>query len=250
MTDLADLASRVAQACRVLGRLELTHAALGHVSARIPGQNKLLIRARGDAEAGVRYSSDDQVIETDFDGKLTKPAAPGLSVPQEIFIHTEIYKARPDVYSVIHIHPPTPMMFTICHKPILPLYGAFDPSSVRFCFEGIPTYERSILINTPARGAELVKVMDNKKVCLMRGHGITTAAASVEQAALYAIHLNHLAEINYKARLIGEPQPISQEDQDEVRGYGARLDSTPKNGERPTGGDATNWRYYCALTGA
>lgn len=249
MTDLADLAARVAQACRVLGRLDLTHAALGHVSARIPGQDRLLIRARGHAESGVRYSSDDQIIETDFDGKPTKPMGAGLAVPQEIFIHTEVYKARPEVYSVIHIHPPTPMMFTICCKPLLPLYGAFDPSSVRFCLEGIPTYERSILINTPARGQELVRVMDNKKVCLMRGHGVTTAAPSVEQAALYAIHLNHLADINYKARLIGEPQPISQEDQDEIRSYKG-LDSTPANGERPGGADATNWRYYCALTGA
>lgn len=249
MTDLGELANRVAQACRVLGRLDLTHAALGHVSARVPGKNRLLIRARGPAESGVRYSSEDQVIETDFDGKMSKPSAEGLAVPQEIFIHTEIYKARPDVYSVIHIHPPAPMMFTICCKPLLPLYGAFDPSSVRLCLDGIPTYERSILINTPARGEELVRVMTDKKVCLMRGHGITTAGASVEQAALYAIYLNHLAEINFKARQIGEPQPISLEDQDEIRGYKG-LDANPAKGDRPTGAVAANWRYYCALTGA
>lgn len=248
MRDHTDLAQRVALACRVLGKLDLTHAALGHVSARIPGENRLLIRARGPAESGVRYSDAEQIIETDFDGKLTKRGAEGLAVPQEIFIHTEIYKARPEVYSVIHIHPPTPMMFTICCKPLLPLYGAFDPSSARLCLEGIPTYERSILINTPARGKELVRVMSDKKVCLMRGHGITTAAPSVEQASLYAIHLNHLAEINFRARQIGEPQPISQDDQDEIRGYKG-LDCTPANGERPTGADATNWRYYCALTG-
>ncbi len=249
MTDLSDLAGRVAEACRVLGRLELTHAALGHVSARVPGENRLLIRARGPGETGVRYTSDEQIIETDFDGKLLKPGADGLAVPQEIFIHTEIYKARPEVFSVIHIHPPTPMMFTICCKPLLPLYGAFDPSSVRLALDGIPTYERSILINTPARGEELARTMGAKKVCLMRGHGITTAAPSVEQAALYAIHLNHLAEINYKARLICEPAPISREDQDEIRSYKG-LDSTPANGERPGGAEAANWRYYRALTGA
>ena len=249
MTDIADLAARVAQACRVLGRLDLTHAALGHVSARVPGENRLLIRARGPGETGVRYTGDDQIIETDFDGKLLKPAADGLATPQEIFIHTEIYKARPEVFSVIHIHPPTPMMFTLCCKPLLPLYGAFDPSSVRLTLDGIPTYERSILINTPSRGQELVSTMGAKKVCLMRGHGITTAARSVEQAALYAIQLNQLASINFKARQIGEPQPISDEDQAEIRAIKG-LDSMPENGARPTGADATNWRYYCALTDA
>ncbi len=28
------------------------------------------------------------------------------------------------------------------------------------------------------------------------------------------------------------------------------LDSRPANGAPPTGGEAANWRYYCALTGA
>ena len=40
MTEIAALRRRVAQACRVLGVLELTLATLGHASARLPGSNR------------------------------------------------------------------------------------------------------------------------------------------------------------------------------------------------------------------
>jgi ribulose-5-phosphate 4-epimerase/fuculose-1-phosphate aldolase len=244
-----DLAERVARACRVLGRLELTHAALGHVSARVPGHERMLIRARGSSELGVRYTGADQVIDVDFDGRLLASNVEGLAVPQEIFIHTEIYKARPDVHSVIHIHPPTPMLFTICCRPLRPLYGAYDPHGARLVLDGIPTYERSILINTPARGVEFARAMRAAKICLMRGHGVTSAAASVEQAALNIIRLNQLADINYRAALLGDVNDIPPEDQAEIRAMKG-LSPDPSNGAPPSGGEAATWRFYCELTGS
>ena len=187
MSDMSNLAERVARACRVLARLDLTKAATGHVSARVPGAERILIRARGPAELGVRYTGIEQIVECDFDGKIVGSSGTGLAAPLEVFIHTEVYKARPEVFSVIHMHPPTPMLFTICRKPLLPLYGAYDPSSARLAIDGIPLFDRSILINNAALGAQLAKTMGGSKTCMMRGHGITTAGPSVEQAALYAI---------------------------------------------------------------
>lgn len=247
MTDLADLAERVARACRVLARLDLTKAATGHVSARIPGTERILIRARGPAELGVRYTGVEQIIECGFDGKIVGSSGSGLAAPLEVFIHTEIYKTRPEVFSVIHMHPPTTMLFTICGMPLLPLYGAYDPSSARLAIDGIPLFDRSILINNAVLGAQLAKVMGRAKTCMMRGHGITTAGPSVEQAALYAVQLNELATINYQARLLGEPQPISQEDQEAMSALRS-LESAPIGGAPPTGGEAAVWHYFCRLT--
>src|SRR5579875_372585 len=88
----------------------------------------------------------------------------------------------------------------------------------------------------------------DKRVCLMRGHGITTAAPSVEEAALAAIHINELATINYQAYLLGHPRPISREDQAAFR----TLERAPvsHDGEPPTGRPGALWRYYCELTEA
>jgi ribulose-5-phosphate 4-epimerase/fuculose-1-phosphate aldolase len=251
MSDIDDLRERVAEACRVLARLDLTKAATGHVSARVPGQDRVLIRARGPSELGVRYTTAREVITVDFDGKLIDSAEEGLASPSEVFIHTAIYKARPEVASVIHVHPAMVVLFTICGKPLLPLYGAYDPGSLQLALEGIPTFDRSILVSTPELGADLVRAMGNAKTCMMRGHGITTAAASVEEAALYAIHLNDLATINYQANLLGNPRPISEEDQAVFRRAPlmAPAGASPGGaGFRPSARVAALWRYYVTLT--
>jgi L-fuculose-phosphate aldolase len=106
----------VAKACRILGKMDLTKAGSGHVSQRL-GDDRILIRGRGRDETGVRFTTIEEVITVDLDGrKLDGPD--GLLPPQEVFIHTCLYRARPEVKSVIHIHPPTVVVFTICDVPL------------------------------------------------------------------------------------------------------------------------------------
>jgi ribulose-5-phosphate 4-epimerase/fuculose-1-phosphate aldolase len=241
MSETDDLRAQVAEACRVLARLDLTKGATGHVSARVAGSDRVLIRARGPGELGVRYTTDEQIVEVDLDGKLVGPAAAGLAAPIEVFIHTAVYKARPEVNSVVHIHPAMVVLFTICNKPLLPVFGAYDPSALQLALEGVPTFDRSILVSTPELGDELARAMGKARTCMMRGHGITTAGPSVAEAALHAIHLNELAAMNYQAHLLGDPRPISAEDQAEFR-------KVARGSGGPGGRTAALWRYYCALT--
>jgi ribulose-5-phosphate 4-epimerase/fuculose-1-phosphate aldolase len=93
MDKTSDYGFRIAKACRVLGKLELTRALRGHISARIPGTNRIFIRARGPAESGVRYTTQQEVVEIGLDGKPTDTMPDGLRAPSEVFIHTEIYRA-------------------------------------------------------------------------------------------------------------------------------------------------------------
>jgi ribulose-5-phosphate 4-epimerase/fuculose-1-phosphate aldolase len=78
---------------------------------------------------------------------------------------------------------------------LLPLYGAYDPSGLRLLAAGLATYPRSITVSNQLLGEEFAKAMGDKQACLMRGHGITTAAAAIEDATLSAIKLNDAAEI-------------------------------------------------------
>ena len=237
MAALDELRTRVAKACRVLGKLELTKAASGHISARVPGTDTLMIRARGAGETGVRYTAAADVITVDFDGRKLS-GRPDLDPPQEVFIHTWLYRTRPEIGSVLHAHPATVILFTICDKPLLPLYGAYDPSSLRLLMEGIPTYPRSITVSSDALGREFAAAMVGR-ACLMRGHGITTCGASVEEATLTAIKLNELAEMNYRAHLLGNPRSIPA---DEI----AQIAAGRRAGD---GHAASSWRYYCSLVG-
>jgi L-fuculose-phosphate aldolase len=239
MADLSKLRELVAQSCRILGKLNLTKEPSGHVSARLPGESKLLIKARGPDESGLRFVSARDIITVDFNGKKIA-GDDGLDVPQEVFIHTWLYKTRPDVDSVVHVHPLTVVLFTICNKPIEPLYGAYDPSGLRLIVEGLATYPRSITVSNEKLGEEFAKAMGDRPACLMRGHGITSAGATVQEATLTAIKLNDAAVINYQANLLGTPRTIAQEDIDVMvrksRGAGD-----------PSVHAKSNWRYYCKL---
>jgi L-fuculose-phosphate aldolase len=239
MADLSKLRELVAQSCRILGKLNLTKEPSGHVSARVPGEDKVLIKARGPEESGLRFVSARDIITVDFNGKKVA-GDDGLDVPQEVFIHTWLYKSRPDVECVVHVHPLTVVLFTICNKPIEPLYGAYDPSGLRLLVEGLATYPRSITVSNEKLGEEFAQAMGDKQACLMRGHGITSAGPNVQEATLTAIKLNDAAVINYQANLLGTPIPIVQDDIDILVGKA-----------RAGGGKSvhanSNWRYYCKL---
>jgi L-fuculose-phosphate aldolase len=189
-----------------LGKLDLTMEPSGHVSARVPGEERALIKARGPAETGLRFVTARDIITVDFSGKKVA-GDDGLESPQEVFIHTWLYKTRPDVQCVVHVHPLTVVLFTICNKPLLPLFGAYDPSGLRLLVHGLAHYPRSI----------------------------------TEEATLTAIKLNEAALINYRAALLGAPQPIAQEDIDVIVGKSM--------GRNTSVYGSTNWRYYCKLVG-
>lgn len=238
MNDLAQLRELVARSCRILGKLNLTKEPSGHVSARVPGADRILIKARGPEESGLRFVTAKDVITVDFAGKKVD-GPDGLESPQEVFIHTWLYRTRPEAQCVVHVHPLTVVLFTICNKPLLPLIGAYDPSALRLLVNGLAAYPRSITVSNEELGQEFASAMGDKRACLMRGHGITSAGSSVEEATLTAIKLNELAEINYRAALLGDPRPIAQEDIDVLVGK--------TTGRASTVHTASSWRYYCKL---
>jgi L-fuculose-phosphate aldolase len=225
----------LAKACRVMGKLDVTKSTFGHISQRLLGEELLLIRARGPGETGIRFTSPDDIILVDFDGRKVEGRS-DLDVPKEVFIHTCLFKARPELRSVLHAHPATVMLFTICNKSLLPLFGAYDPACLRLVQKELSLYPSSVLISNEIRGKSLAEAIRSSKACMMHGHGITTCGASVEEATLTAIRLNEVADINYRAHLLGDPQPISDEDMESFE-------------ELQEGSQTPYWRYYCRLVG-
>lgn len=232
-----DLRAEVARACRVLGTLGLTREPAGHVSVR--DGDHLLIKARGDGESGLRYAEESDVIAVDLDGTKLD-GRDDLSVPQEVHIHIGVYRARPDVGAVVHVHPLAATLLTVCDVDLLPLVGAYDPLAMRLAARGIPRYPRSILVSTPDLGADLATALGDAPACLMSGHGLTSAGGDIAEAALSAIKVAELADLNYRARLLGTPRPVSDED---IAAFGGSRSTTS------AAMIASTWRYYCRTTG-
>jgi ribulose-5-phosphate 4-epimerase/fuculose-1-phosphate aldolase len=235
----------VARACRILGKLDLTHGALGHVSWREADSDRMLIKGKGPNEVGLRYTTPDDILTVDFHADKVDGAS-GLQPPSESYLHIWLYKHNPQVRSVIHMHPEHAVLLTICEKEILPIYGSYG-SGARLAIEGVPTYPRSITIHDDKLGEDFATFMGAKQVALMRGHGITVSGSGVEDATLRTLALDELTRMTYKAYLLGTPKPIPVEDMDEYR--------RPLDQNRPRGtagghaGMMATWRYYCMLTG-
>ena len=240
MSEVDDLKEEVARSCRIIGRLHLTREPNGHVSVRVPGSYLILMKARGPLEAPLSYTKPEDLALVDMDGKMVE-GRQGLASASEVFIHTEVLRERPEINSVIHIHPAAVVAYTIAGKPLLPIVGAYNPSALRLVRDGIPTYPRSVLINSKDRGQDLVKAMGSAKVCLMRSHGITTAGATVEEATLTAIHLTDLAELHARADALGGARPIDDADLEDIMGNLPPDVRRADSGPRPP---SSEWRYY------
>ena len=235
-----ELRKKVTLSCRMIGNRGVTKGAFGHVSARIPGTDRILIKSKGPAEAALEFATEKDIITIDLDGKVLE-ASEGLEAPNETAMHLAVYKARPEIMSVIHTHPDWVVVLTACEKPLLPIYGAYNPPSMRLAVEGIPLYPRSVTIINEELGDDFMKVMGNKNVCLLLGHGMTTAGNSIEQSTSISLNVFELARMNYLACAIGNPKPIPEADMKEyqqrwARGFRRRLEGSP-------GLEPSDWRY-------
>jgi ribulose-5-phosphate 4-epimerase/fuculose-1-phosphate aldolase len=241
-----ELRKKVALACRILGNRGVTKGSFGHVSARIPGTDRILIKSKGPDEAALEFAAERDIITIDLHGKVLE-AHEGLDAPNETDMHLVIYNTRPDVMSVIHTHPDWVVLLTACRKPLLPIYGAYNPPSMRLLLEGIPLYPRSVTIVNHALAQDFMQVMGDKKACLLLGHGMTTAGKSVEEATLISLEVFELARMNYLAYAIGNPQPIPDEDINEYKSRWAQGFRGKSSKGLSSTGEPSDWRYQRKL---
>lgn len=213
MTEADDAAGQIALASRILATAGLAREVTGHVSAR-SSSGRMLLRCRDDREPGLRFTAA-AVGEVDFDAP--SDAAPvGMRLPIERHIHGQLLLARPDVNAVVHVHPWSTWFTSIADIPLAPVLGAFDPGALAVAVNPPPVYPRSWLINSAQRGAELAQLMAGHDFCILRGHGIVTVGATVEQATVRALRLNTIAMASAAAHLARSRYRLSDEEISEL----------------------------------
>jgi ribulose-5-phosphate 4-epimerase/fuculose-1-phosphate aldolase len=172
----------------------------GHVSARDPKNPSHFLMSRSLAPALV---TADDIMEFDLDGNAVD--AKGRSVFLERFIHSEIYKARPDVMAVVHTHSPGVIPFSVSQVPLRPMYH--NPA---FLAAGAPVWDirkdfgaTDMLVRDSARGKSLATGLGDKSVVLMRGHGDVTVGPSVRIAVFRAYYTDVNARLQSQAIALG-----------------------------------------------
>ncbi|WP_062908973.1 class II aldolase/adducin family protein [Mycobacterium avium] len=193
----------VAQGCRVAAAHGLVDGILGHVSLRIDDE-RLLVRCRSDTDDGVAFTRPGDIRLVRFDGTAGAPGElDGYRVPNELPIHVETMLADPRHTAVAHLHPPAVVAADLAGITLRPIYGAHDIPGARLARGGVPVYERAVLIHDSRLARDMVAAMRGRPVVICRGHGITSAAATVPQAVLQAISVDALARMSLRVRAAG-----------------------------------------------
>jgi HCOMODA/2-hydroxy-3-carboxy-muconic semialdehyde decarboxylase len=173
---------------------------LGHVSARSLQRPDHFFQSR-DLAPGLVTAAD--IVEYDLDGNAVNPKAP-VGV-RERYIHAAIYKARPDVKSVVHSHMPSVLPFTDSTVPLRAMYHMAG-----FLVPGVPMFEVrkvqghvGMLVDDNKSGAALAQALGNKTVVLMRGHGAAIVGTTIPDAVSNAIFLDVNARTQQQAIALG-----------------------------------------------
>ena len=174
----------------------------GHVSARHATNATRFLLARSMAPGLV---TADDIMEFDLDGNALDPR--GRALYTERFIHSEIYKAHPDITAIVHSHSPSIIPFGVTRAPLRPIYHMSS-----FLGAGVPIFEireaggpaTDMLIRNPELGAALARTLGNSAVVLMRGHGDVVVGESVPQVVFRAIYTEINAKLQAEALRLGE----------------------------------------------
>ena len=179
----------------------------GHVSARVPGTNRVVINSRDTSREMVQ---SENIVTVDLDGNKV---AGKEGEPDETWMHLSIYRSRPDVMSVIHSHALYSTAFTIARKPILPV-------TVRGAIfaDGVPEYPEAGKIVNQEQGDALAEVLGSHRAVLIRMHGAAIVGAYLEEAFAATVQFEENAQYQLTASRLGPVDQLTpQEVEDSIR---------------------------------
>jgi L-ribulose-5-phosphate 4-epimerase len=197
MTD--GLRDTLVNAGRVLAMEGQGDYVAGHISVRLPDDpNRFLMKPAG---IGIEEMTADNIITVDIEGRKVGGAMPRHN---EVFIHSEVLRARPDVNAVIHTHPVHAVAFSSLGRPLVAVGN--DASIFN---AGLPVFDETTdLIVDQARGQAVARCLGDRPALILRNHGIVTAGASIEETVWIALKLEKACRMQLLAEAAGGPKLV------------------------------------------
>ena len=169
----------------------------GHLSARIPDTDTFLINPRF---AGVLADPKD-ICTVDLGGKRIAGKGP---IPSETPIHAAVYRARPDVGSVIHCHARYSILVGLLETGLIPFNR-----EARLFADGVPVFPQSRGINDFGLAEQMVENLGSHYATFLRGHGIVVVGPGIEGACISAIQLERACQDQLLMTSITSVKPMA-----------------------------------------
>ena len=193
----------LADAIRMLARANIVDHS-GHGSVRRDAESFFI-----NSGASTRGAlTPDDIVCVDFGGNLVDGRA---KPPLEFHIHSEIYRARPDVGAVMHTHPQWSTFLTMVGSPYKVVYaqGAL--------LGGVPLVDSPLSVNTRPMGEKVAVALGAGQAVLLKSHGAVVVAPDIIECFALAAYLEENAYRQYMAMQIGDPYVFSEAEQQAFR---------------------------------
>ena len=191
--ELKKIAEKLAKASKLAYNRGIQTGSGGNVSARIPNTETMLLKASGGS---LGECTTDSFLITDFEGNLIK----GEGKPtREALLHGYIYKNRPDVNAVVHVHSPYAISWSSSKKdlPLVTWHSKLKNP------EGFPTLDIHAAMVRPEdipMVDELFQKSPNIGAFLLADHGVV----AMGKDPLAAEHLAELVEETAKVAIFNK----------------------------------------------
>lgn len=179
----------------------------GHISVRNPSAPSTFFIAKSMAPGLVKAQD---ILLCDLDGVIHDDQQRSSYV--ERFIHSEIYRARADIQSVVHSHSASVIPFGVTSqrlRPICHMSGFLGAMTPIFEIRHSAGEGSDLLISSQKLGKSLADTLGLATVALMRGHGSVAVANSIKQAVYRAIYTENNAKLQLESMKLGEIEFLS-----------------------------------------
>lgn len=197
------LKQQLVDAIRMLERAAIIDHS-GHCSAR-RGAGSFYINSGASVRSALTV---DDIVTVDLDGNLVEGSA---RPPLEFHIHSEVYRARPDVNAVMHTHPRWSTLLTLVGATFKPVYAQ------GVLLGDVPVMDSPLSVNTKAMGERLAATLGDGRAALLKAHGAIIVGADIVECFALAAYLEENAHRQYMAMQIGDPYIFSEAEQEACR---------------------------------
>ncbi len=188
----------IIKVCRKLESKGLIAASDGNVSCRA-GEKCILITPSGVSKGDL---GPEEIAKASMQGELLEgPLRPS----SEIRMHLHVYRMRPDVFAVVHAHPPVATASTLAG---FPLNSKVLPE-VWLMLGKVPVAPYATPSTDEVPQSIDPYVIDSRAILLSR-HGALTFGASLMEACMRMEKLEHFAKIlSYASMLEDRKAPVA-----------------------------------------